>query len=169
MAIIYWSALLTAFIAFRFRKRFNAEFRRQQMITWPTVRVLTDNEHLQLRKEEGRTTYAAELDEDYHFFTHGKRYTGQQLIGEEIPLSTEQKTIITKRLNEQRSQLTARFNPAAPEENMLRVGHSSLGWGKVLVYAFFGVVLPTFFAYSSLEWATDPATWWETVKFYKAG
>lgn len=163
--ILLWPVLLFILVGLRFVKRFNAEFRRQEMTTWPTAKAVFDVDHLQLRNDPEREGAMGELDRNYQFYSQGQAYAGKRLVADAVTISPERRTIVNKLLNEQREELTVRFNPAAPEENVLRVGHAHLTWWKVLVYAFFGVVVPVFMIYMYLKWQGGPLSWSETITF----
>lgn len=163
--LILWLSGLVVLIALRFGKRFNAEFRRQEMVTWPTAKGIFDTENLQLRNDPDRKGAVGELDRDYQFYSHGKAYTGRKLIAEEITISREQQLIVNKLLNKGRDDLSVRFNPKQPEDNVLRVGHAHLTWWKIFVYAFFGVVIPVFMVYCILQWPNTAETWFDTLHF----
>lgn len=142
LLIAVYVLLLTTLVLLRFRKRFNAEYRRQEMLTWPRAKAILQTDHLQLEDAKSQPGGLTKLDRSYQFYTQGRAFHGTRVIPEEITVSREQKAIITKRLNEQRDQLTVRFNPQNPKENVLRVGHQHLSWTNVVAYAFFGVVIP---------------------------
>jgi len=157
--------LLTALVLFRFRKRFNAEHRRQEMITWPRAKAVFDTEHLQLRAAKERPGAVTILDRKYKFFTQGKEFNGHYVTPDEVNVSPEQRTIINKLLNERREELVVRFNPALPQENVLKVGHPHLTWGHVFAYALFGVVIPAAIIYFISVWQGGPEFWPETITF----
>lgn len=158
-------AVLFLLVGLRFVKRFNAEFQRQEMTTWPTTKALFDVDHIQLRNDPERAGAVGELDRDYQFYSQGQAYTGKRLVADAVTISRERQTIVNKLLNEQRDELTVRFNPATPEENVLRVGHAHLTWWKMLVYAFFGVVVPVYMIYMTLLWSGGPGSWSDTITF----
>lgn len=157
--------VLFLLVGLRFVKRFNAEFRRQEMTTWPTAKAVFDVDHLQLRNDAERPGAVGELDRNYQFYSQGQAYTGKRLVADTVTISQERQTIVNKLLNEQREELTVRFNPAAPEENVLRVGHAHLTWWKVLVYAFFGVAIPVGMIYMAIRWSGGPLSWSDTFTF----
>lgn len=167
MAYIFLPLLLFGLVVWRFRQRYNAEFLRQRQITWPEAKPAFGVGALQLRKERGeeKKYFVSELEENYHLFTHGERFKGNRLLPELVMVKEGDQKEINQALNEKRETLMVKFNPDDPTDNMLSVGHPGLGWSKVLIYALFGVLIPTFMLYSIIAWTTDPASWWSTVVF----
>lgn len=167
MGYALFPLILFGLAFWRFRQRWYAESKRQRQITWPEAKPAFGVDQLQLRKEKGdeEKFYVAELDEDYYLYTHGQRFRGNKLLPETALIKEEEQKTINQILNVKRELLRAKFNPEDPRENMLSVGHQSLSWTKVLIYAFFGVLIPAFFIYSIFAWSTDPTTWWSTVIF----
>lgn len=168
MLLLAWPIILFLLVVFRFRRRFNAEFARQQAITWPAVPALFSVDTLDLEETEPASevpSYRSSLANGYMFYTHGKRFTGNQLLPEQLALDEGARTTLLQRLNARKDSLQVRYDPDGPAHNFLAVGHSGLSWAKVLVYAFFGVVLPLFIAYSMLTLLTDPVVWWDTITF----
>ena len=168
MLLLAWPIILFLLVVFRFRRRFNAEFNRQQAITWPVVPVFFAVNALELEASEPvdeGTPFRSGLVNGYEFYTHGKRFTGNQLLPEQIALDEGTRTILLQRLNARKDKLQARYDPASPAHNFLAVGHGGLSWHKVIVYAFFGIALPLFLTYSTLALLTDPAVWWDTITF----
>lgn len=163
--ITVYVLLLLGFVLLRFRKRFNAEHRRQEMITWPRTKAVFDADQIQLRAAKERPGAITILDRKYRFFTRGKEFNGHYVTPDEVHISPEQKTIINKLLNERREELVVRFNPAMPQENVLKVGHANLTWGHVFAYALFGVVIPVAMIYFVIARQGGPESWIQTITF----
>jgi hypothetical protein len=109
--------------------------------------------------------YNTSLRQHYAFYSQGDRHVGNQLLPELMALDEVAHAALVKQLNDQKSTLQVRYDPTRPVQNFLAVGHGGLSWFKVCIYAFFGVVLPLFLAYSALTLLTDPAVWWDTITF----
>ena len=167
MVYIFFPLILFGLVVWRFRQRYNAEFMRQRQITWPEAKPAFGVGKLRVRKERGeeKKYYVSELDENYHLYTHGQRFTGKRLLPEAVMIKKGEQLAINNALNDKRETLMVKFNPDDPSDNMLSVGHPGLGWSKVLVYALFGVLIPVFMLYSIFAWMTDPSSWWSTIVF----
>jgi hypothetical protein len=168
MLLLVWPIILFFLVVFRFRRRFNAEFDRQHQITWPAVPALFAVDTLELEASEPAsegTPYRSSLANGYEFYTHGKRFTGNQLLPEQLALDESARTTLLQRLNARKDTLQVRYDPNGPVRNFLAVGHGGLSWSKVVVYAFFGVVLPLFLGYAALALLNDPAVWWDAITF----
>lgn len=167
MLLLAWPIVLFLLVVFRFRRRFNAEFDRQQQITWPSVpaRFPTDRLELEIAPLTESMPYSSCLANGYEFYTHGDRFVGKQLLPEEHLLDQAAGTALNLDLNTRKAELEVRYDPVDPARNFLAVGHGGLSWGKVVVYAFFGVVLPLFLIYSTLALLTDPGAWWDAITF----
>jgi hypothetical protein len=167
MLLLAWPIVLFLLVVFRFRRRFNAEFERQQQITWPSVpaRFSTDRLELEIAPLTEAMPYSSWLAHGYEFYTHGDRFVGKQLLPEEQLLDKTAGTALNLELNTRKAELAVRYDPADPTRNFLAVGHSGLSWGKVIIYAFFGVVLPLLLTYSTLALLTDPGAWWDAITF----
>ncbi|MEM9929295.1 MAG: hypothetical protein AAF840_05725, partial [Bacteroidota bacterium] len=158
--------LLFLLVLFRFRRRFNHEFARQSQITWPEATALFTLRPIALQKgEKPHANGTTELAEPYHFYSQGAEFTGRQLLPEVLSLRKEEQQRIEQRLNAADKTWKVKYNPKDPQENMLRVGHSGLSWWKVVVYGFFGIVLPLCFVYGIMAYLTDPVAWWDAVSF----
>ena len=158
--------VLVLLTLFRFRRRFNAEFDRQTMITWPVSSAIFTSRPIELEKkgQPGAPT-VSKLEQSYSFYTQGEAFTGNRLIPEITLIAPEEEDRIERKLNEQGRTWWVKYNPDDPSENMLKAGHGGLSWSKVLVYAFFGVILPGFFIYAAMAYLTDPVAWWDAVTF----
>jgi hypothetical protein len=168
MLLLAWPIVLFLLVVFHFRWRFNAEFDRQQQITWPAVPAVFSTEKLELTKAlpGGESMpYNTSLTQHYAFYSQGARHVGNQLLPELLALDEGSHAALVKQLNDQKSTLQVRYDPTRPVQNFLAVGHGGLSWPKVCIYAFFGVVLPMLLIYSTLALLTDPAAWWDAITF----
>lgn len=168
MLLLSWPIILFLLVAYRFRKRFQAEVRRQQAITWPAVPASFGVDVLDLAAAEpvrGNAAYRSTLAADYQFYTLGKRYAGNEILPEQLTLDKEARTTLLQRLNACKNTLQVRYDPADPARSFLAVGHGRLNWTKVIGYAVLGVILPLFLTYSALALLTDPEVWWDAVTF----
>lgn len=165
--IIVIAILLVAATAYRFHCRFNAEFHRQRMITWPRVPAIFDpKEPILLEPYVGsEKKWFTRLLKPYRFYFNGELREGNHLIPDKVKLKEYDQWEVGRRLNRRRDGLTVRCNPEAPEENALLVPHQKLSWPNLLGYVFYGVVLPFALIQVGLYWYQAPAEWWEVITF----
>jgi hypothetical protein len=156
--------LLVAGAAFRFHSRFNAEVHRQRMLTWPEVPAIFDpNEPILLEPHIGSASkeWFTRLLKPYRFYYNGELREGNHLIPDNIKLREYDQRAVARKLNWRREQMTVRCNSEVPEDNTLLVPHQGLTWSRLLVYLFFGVVLPVLFLYGVLAYHWEPNYWLE--------
>lgn len=167
--LIFWSILLVAIFGWRFWLRFEKERRRQLMITWPKRRphFTEDDPDFKLQRTENKLIRWNYLSDQYTFFTQGEKYVGNKLVPEEFQMGVrEAEEVETNlRLALESGSLRSHYNPADPTENFLAIGHTHLGWGKLLVYLVLGILMPVLLFYSYLAVSADPEVWWQTVTF----
>jgi len=157
---------LVALSLYRFRARFNAESHRQQMITWPEVPAIFDlKEPILLEPSIGSSgqEWFTRLLEPYRFYFNGELREGNHLIPEKIKLNETDQREVGRRLNRRREELTVRCNPDDPVDNALLVPHLGLSWPRLLVYLFYGVVLPLALTKVVLYAYQAPSEWWEVI------
>lgn len=170
MAIIVWPLLLFLMVAFRFRRRFNAEFTRQRMLTWPEATAVFSTRPLELeQKEHAGSPILSELKGGYTFYNNGTAYHGNRLIPDLKLLDPLARDIIERKLNEPGREWKIKYNPADPNDNLLRVDHEKLSWLNVLIYAVMGLIIPLFLLASALTFYHDPGSWLETISLGTAG
>ena len=133
------AASLFVLSALRLLLRLRQEAKRQQMLSWPRVPARMVADEVEIRLRYGHPVHLAH---GYAFFANGRRYTGSRVASALYAADREEQQQLREYLNARREGLRVTYNPTNPTENFLFVAHSGLRWWNVLVYIFFGVLLP---------------------------